>query len=415
MKLIRPFNALRPQKELAKKVAAPPYDVLNRQEAWQMAQGNEFSFLRINKPEIDVPAETDPYSPEVYQRGADNLQKFITTGIMHRDEKPTFYVYRQIMGAHQQTGLVAAASVDAYEANLIKKHEFTRPDKEDDRVNHINTLSAQVGPVFLTYRARPAIDALIAQVCHGEPEYDFIADDGNHHILWVIRDQSIVDQVQMQFDEVDCLYVADGHHRSAAASRVRELRRKANPQHTGQEAYNFFSTVIFPDNQMQILDYNRVVKDLNGLDEATFMAELRKHFSVEESLNSQTAKPMAEHQFGMYLGGKWFVLSANEGSWPDADPVNSLDVSILQNNLLAPILGIKDQRTDKRIDFVGGIRGLKELETRVDSGDWQLAFALYPTSIQSLMAIADAGEVMPPKSTWFEPKLKSGLFVHILD
>jgi uncharacterized protein (DUF1015 family) len=414
MKLIRPFNALRPRKELAARVAVPPYDVLNREEAYEMAKGNEYSFLRINKPEIDVDQDIDAYDKRVYQRGAENLQKFIDNGIMLRDSRKTFYVYRQIMGSHQQVGLVAAASVAAYEQNLIKKHEFTRPDKEDDRVNHINTLSAQVGPVFLTYRAQPQIDTLIAGVMAAEPEFDFIADDGNRHTLWIVADDATVAKIQAAFDKVDSLYVADGHHRSAAAQRVKDLRKQANPGHTEEESYNYFSSVIFPDNQVQILDYNRLVKDLNGLQENEFLRSIQAFFNVRES-NSGAVKPSTQHEFSMYLGRKWYVLHAMDGLWKESDPVQSLDVSILQKNLLSPVLGIEDPRRDKRIDFVGGIRGLKELEKRVDSGECKVAFALYPTSIKSLMAIADAGEVMPPKSTWFEPKLKSGLFVHVLD
>lgn len=414
MKLIRPFNALRPRPELAARVAAPPYDVLNREEALAMATGNEFSFLRINKPEIDVDPAIDAYDPRVYQRGAENLQKFIEQGILQRDAAPCFYVYKQVMGEHTQVGLVAAASVAAYEQDLIKKHEFTRPDKEDDRVNHINTLSAQVGPVFLTYRARPEIDALIAQVTATPAVYDFVSDDGNRHVLWVVSEQSMVAKIQAAFDAVECLYVADGHHRSAAAQRVKDLRKHGNPAHTGDESYNFFSTVIFPDNQMQILDYNRVVKDLNGHSVEEFLQKIQACFNVKES-STGAVKPAHEHQFTLYLAGQWYILDAIEGLWDVTDPVGSLDVAILQENLLLPVLGIKDQRRDKRIDFVGGIRGLSELEKRVNSGECQLAIAIYPTSIKSLMSVADAGEVMPPKSTWFEPKLKSGLFVHILD
>ena len=414
MKLIKPFNALRPLSELAARVAAPPYDVLNRDEAFAMAAGNEYSFLRINKPEIDVDPAMDAYDMRVYQRGAENLQRFIERGILRRDARATFYVYKQVMGEHAQIGLVAAASIAAYEANLIKKHELTRPDKEDDRVNHINTLNAQVGPVFLTYRARPEIDALIAGVVAQVPEYDFVADDGNRHVLWVVKDDETVRRIQEAFDKVECLYVADGHHRSAAAQRVKELRRQASPASTGEESWNFFSTVIFPHNQMQILDYNRVVKDLNGLDDDEFLARLQLCFKARFS-STGAAKPRHEHEFTMYLGGQWYVLEALQGLWNENDPVKRLDVSILQNNLLSPLVGINDPRRDKRIDFVGGIRGLEALEKKVDSGEFKVAFALYPTSIESLMAIADAGEVMPPKSTWFEPKLKSGLFVHVLD
>tara|TARA_R110002167_G_scaffold3623_3_gene17641 strand:+ start:59243 stop:60487 length:1245 start_codon:yes stop_codon:yes gene_type:complete len=414
MKLIRPFNALRPKPELAARVAAPPYDVLNREEAFEMAAGNDVSFLRINKPEIDVDTSIDVYDSRVYERGAHNLQKFIEQGIMQRDAHNCFYVYKQVMGKHAQVGLVAAASVAAYEQDLIKKHEFTRPDKEDDRVNHINTLSAQVGPVFLTYRAKPEIDALIDSVTATKPEYDFVADDGNQHVFWVVSDQALVAKIQEAFDKVDCLYVADGHHRSAAAQRVKDLRKSANPNHTGEESYNFFSTVIFPDNQMQILDYNRVVKDLNGLGVEEFLSKIQSSFKVKES-SAGAVKPAHERQFTMFLDDKWYVLDAIEGLWDDNDPVGSLDMSILQKNLFQPLLGIEDQRRDKRIDFVGGIRGLGALEKRVKSGECKVAFAIYPTSIKSLMAIADAGEVMPPKSTWFEPKLKSGLFVHMLD
>jgi uncharacterized protein (DUF1015 family) len=414
MKLIKPFNALRPRPELAAHVAAPPYDVLNREEAFAMAAGNPLSFLRINKPEIDVDPSIDAFDPRVYQRGAQNLQRFMAEGILQRDACDTFYVYKQVMGSHEQTGLVAAASVAAYEQNLIKKHEFTRPDKEDDRVHHIHTLGAQVGPVFLTYRARPQIDALIAGIVTQSPEYDFVADDANRHVLWVVRDAATVAQLQAQFDAVDCLYVADGHHRSAAAQRVKELRRQAAVAPTGEESWNYFSAVIFPHNQMQILDYNRVVKDLNGLDDDEFLARLQLCFKARFSRDG-AVKPTKPHEFSMYLAGQWYVLEAIEGLWNDADPVKRLDVSILQHNLLAPLLGISDPRRDKRIDFVGGIRGLQALEQRVDSGESRVAFALYPTSIDSLMAIADAGEVMPPKSTWFEPKLKSGLFVHVLD
>ncbi|MDT8428622.1 MAG: DUF1015 family protein [Pseudomonadales bacterium] len=415
MRLIKPFNALRPRQDLARQVAAPPYDVLSREEALEMATGNEYSFLRINKPEIDLDPAIDAYDPRVYQKGAENLQAFIDKGIMRRDPEPTFYVYRQVMGSHQQTGLVAAASVEAYDRNLIKKHEFTRPDKEDDRVNHINTLSAQVGPVFLTYRAQPAIDTLIEDITQATPDYDFKADDGNQHILWVVSGQSQVARLQAEFDKLDCLYVADGHHRSAAAQRVRNLRRDANPAHTGEESYNFFSVVVFPDKQMQILDYNRAVKDLNGLQTDEFLRKIQAFFNVKEVADAASAKPGHAQQFGMYLDGQWYCLEPIAGTWPEADPVRSLDVSILQDNLLSRFLGIGDPRRDRRIDFIGGIRGLQALKSRVDSGDSAVAFALYPTSIQSLMSIADAGEVMPPKSTWFEPKLKSGLFVHMLD
>ncbi len=415
MSTVKSFRGLRPQKELAAKVAAPPYDVLDSDEAREMARGNPHTFLHINKPEIDLEPGINVYDQKVYERGAENLQKFIGEGIVFQDEKPMFYVYRQIMGNHKQTGLVACASVDEYEKDIIKKHELTRPDKEDDRVNHIKHLNAQVGPVFLTYKAEKEIDDLIENITFAEPEYDFTSPDGVQHILWLVRDEKTIQKISELFDGVDYLYVADGHHRSAAAQRVRDLKRKENPDHTGKEEYNYFLVVIFPHNQMQILDYNRVVKDLNGLSQEEFLDKVGEKFVVTPIEGSQTYKPKKSREFGMYLEGKWYKLDAKDGSFDEKDPVKRLDVSILQENLLSPVLGIGDPRKDKRIDFVGGIRGLKELEKRVNGGNWKVAFALYPTSIEDLMAIADAGRTMPPKSTWFEPKLRSGLVVHLLD
>ena len=415
MSFIKPFKGLRPTQQLAATVAAPPYDVVNRAEAKTMATGNPHSFLHINKPEIDLEEAIDPYDPRVYQRGADNLQRFRNEGVLVQDSEECFYVYKQVMGSHQQIGLVAAASVEEYEQDLIKKHEFTRPDKEDDRVRHISTLNAQVGPVFLTYRANLKIDELIQAQMAGAAEYDFVSEDGIRHILWVINDAKVIDQLQSAFQSIPSLYVADGHHRSAAAMRVKQQRQSENPSHTGNEAYNFFLTVIFPHNQMLILDYNRVVKDLNGLNEHEFIVHVEESFILTPLNDNETPKPTCAHCFGMYLSGQWYQLDAKPNTWNESDPVQRLDVSILQNNLLAPVLGIENPRTDKRIDFVGGIRGMQELKKRVDSGESKVAFALFPTSIENLMAIADAGEVMPPKSTWFEPKLKSGLVVHCLD
>lgn len=414
MAIVKPFRGLRPRPDIADKVAAPPYDVLDSNEARQMAKGNPISFLHVNKPEIDLDPKIDLYDPRVYQKGAENLKKFIADGIMFQDKKPMFYVYRQIMGDHQQTGLVACASVDEYERDLIKKHELTRPDKEDDRVNHIHTVNAQVGPVFLTYRAQKPIDQLIEKITATEPEYDFISPDKVRHILWLVEDAQFIRKIIDLFAAIDYLYVADGHHRSAAAQRVRDLRRKANPHHKGTEEYNYFLSVIFPHDQMMILDYNRVVKDLNGLSKDEFLEKVKTKFEVE-LIGKEPYKPKKHKEFGMYLDGKWYRLTAKPKSYNEKDPVKRLDVSILQDNLLEPILGIGDPRKDKRIDFVGGIRGLKELEKRVKSGDWKVAFALYPTSIEELMTIADSGKIMPPKSTWFEPKLKSGLVVHLLD
>ena len=415
MKLLKPFRGLRPKRDLAAQVASHPYDVLNREEARALADGNPLSFLHINKPEIDLPDSVDLHDKSVYKKGAENLRKFRSDGTLVRDDENRLYVYKQVMGQHEQIGLVAVASIDAYDQGLIKKHEFTRPEKEDDRVAHMDALRAQVGPVFLTYKSHSQIDALINEVTLNDPEYDFVAQDATRHIFWVIEDRAVSDALESALEQVDCLYVADGHHRSAAASRVRELYKERNADHQGDEAYNWFLVVVFPDEQMQILDYNRVVKDTNGLDRQSLLQQIATNFTVSEVKNHMDAKPKDVNKFGLYIEGTWYELIALDSSTEGNDPVKSLDVSILQDNLLEPVLGIVDQRLDSRIDFVGGIRGLEELEKRVDSGDWALAIALYPTSVESLMAIADADEVMPPKSTWFEPKLKSGLVVHVLD
>ncbi len=414
MAIIKPFKGLRPKPEFAEKVASPPYDVLNTEEARAMAKDNPYSFLHINKPEIDLPAGTNLYDDAVYAKGRENLERFIKEGIFIQDEKPCFYVYRQIMGNHQQIGLVAGASVEDYENNVIKKHELTRAEKEEDRVKHVDTLNAQTGPVFLTYKASDEVDRLMEKITQRPPVYDFTADDGIRHTFWVVDAENEIKQLQDLFAQMDCLYVADGHHRSAAAMRVKQMRQKQNPHHTGEEEYNYFLTVIFPHNQMYIMDYNRVVKDLNGLSKEAFLEKVREKFEVEK-LGTTAEKPKKKHEFLMYLDGEWYRLKAKPGTFDPNDPVDQLDVSILMNNLLAPILGIGDPRKDKRIDFVGGIRGLEELKRRVDSGEMQVAFALYPTSIEDLMAIADAGKIMPPKSTWFEPKLRSGLIIHLLD
>jgi len=415
MSIVKPFRGLRPKKELAPQVAAPPYDVLDSDEAREMAKDNPYIFLHVNKPEIDLDRNINLYNDRVYQRGADNLKKLISEGIIFQDDKPKFYIYRQIMGDHQQTGLVAGASVAEYEKDLIKKHELTRQDKEDDRVKHILYQNAQAGPVFLTYRAQNDIDALISKITTTQPEYDFTSEDGVKHIVWIVNEDADIQNIISLFKKVDFLYVADGHHRSAAAQRVRDAKQKENPKHSGNEEYNYFLTVIFPHNQMQILDYNRVVKDLNGLNRESFLKKAEEKFEITHLGGSEPFKPQETHQFGMYLDGSWYKLTARANSFDAGDPVKRLDVSILQENLLAPVLGIGNPRTDKRIDFVGGIRGLKELEKRVNSGDWAVAFAFFPTSIEELMAIADAGKTMPPKSTWFEPKLRSGLVVHLLD
>jgi len=414
MAIIKPFKGLRPKPELAEKVASPPYDVLNTEEARAMAKDNPYSFLHINKPEIDLPVGTNLYDDAVYAKGRENLERFIKEGVFIQDEKPCFYVYRQIMGDHQQIGLVAGASVEDYENNVIKKHELTRAEKEEDRVKHVDTLNAQTGPVFLTYKASEEVDRLMEKITQRPPVYDFTADDGIRHTFWVVDDENEIKQLQDLFARMDCLYVADGHHRSAAAMRVKQMRQKQNPHHTGEEEYNYFLTVIFPDNQMYIMDYNRVVKDLNGHSKEDFLKKVAEKFDVE-TVGSAVEKPNKKHHFVMYLDGTWYQLAAKEGTFDPNDPVGRLDVAILMDNLLVPILAIGDPRKDKRIDFVGGIRGLEELKRRVDSGEMAVAFGLFPTSIEDLMAIADAGKIMPPKSTWFEPKLRSGLVTHLLD
>jgi uncharacterized protein (DUF1015 family) len=411
--LIKPFKGVRPRKELAEKVAALPYDVMNTEEAVQMAAGNEYSFLHISRPEIDLPKEIDVHSDPVYDKGRDNLQAFLENGVLLQDDSERYYVYRQKMAGLTQTGLVVCAGVDDYQTGAIKKHELTRADKEEDRVRHIDALNANDEPVFYTYRNDAVITEAVGKVTAAAPLYDFTTDDGVSHALWAVTEKGLIDTLTSRFAAIDTLYVADGHHRSAAASRVRDLRKQANPNHTGKEEYNFFLTVIFPDNEMTIMPYNRVVKDLLGKSVAEFMARVGEQFEV--SPVTSPLKPSQRHQFGMYLAGKWYELVPRDGSFTAGDPVASMDVSILQDNLLSPVLGIRNPRTDQRIHFVGGIRGIKELERVVDNGEYQVAFSLFPTSIQELMALADQDKIMPPKSTWFEPKLRSGLFLHVLD
>jgi len=413
MPLIRPFAGLCPAPNRAAEVAAPPYDVLDSNEARQRAAGKPWSFLHISKPEIDLAPDIDPYDPSVYAKGKENFERMLSEGVLQQDKAPCYYLYRLIMGSHQQVGLVAAARVSDYDSNRIRKHEFTRPDKEDDRVRQIDSLSAQTGPVFLTYKHHAAIDELVAQAIAAAPDMDITADTGVRHSIWRVTDAAQIDLITRTFDAMDCLYIADGHHRSAAASRVAAARKAANPQHSGEEAYNYFLSVIFPDNQMQILDYNRVIKDLSGQTADNFLAAVSKAFAVEKT--SGQCKPARAGEFGMYLKEQWYRLTIKPELIPQEDPVKRLDVSLLQDNLIAPLLGIADPRRDKRIDFVGGIRGLGELERRVNSGEMAVAFALHPTSMAQLMAVADAGEVMPPKSTWFEPKLADGLVSHLLD
>ena len=407
---VRPFRALRPRPELAARVAAPPYDVISSEEARLMAQDNEISFLHINKPEIDLPPETDLYDDRVYATGARNLRRFIAQGVFLREAVPSFYVYQQRMGGHVQAGIVGAVSCQEYADGLIKRHEFTRPDKEDDRTRHTNELNANAGPVFLTYRQRGDLDALVNAVRSGAPLYDFVAPDGIAHTVWLVAPEQ-GDTFKAALAAVPALYVADGHHRAASAARVGLERKAANPHHRGDEPYNYFLAVLFPHNQLRIMDYNRVVKGLNGLKPEQFLARVETKFTIAKTTQP---RPDAVHRFGMFLGGAWHRLEPKAGSFPTSDLVRSLDASILQENLLTPVLGITDPRTDKRIDFVGGIRGLAELERRVAQG-WAVAFAIHPVTLDQLMAVADAGLVMPPKSTWFEPKLRSGLLVRTLD
>ena len=402
MATIRPFRALRPDPVQAVRVASPPYDVVSTAEARALAKGNPDSFLRISRPEIDLPPGTDEHDASVYEQGRKNLEQFVARGVLRKDPEPRFYVYAQRMGEHRQIGLVACASVDEYERDVIKKHEKTRPDKEDDRTRHIDTLSAHDEPVFLTYRSRSEIDAEIEGVKQRRPEYDLVTQDGVEHKLWVVPADAGA-RVEALFREVPVLYVADGHHRSAAAARV-HARRKGQPGHHGA-----FLAVVFPHAQMQILAYNRLVRDRQGRSPDVLMGELRKRMDVEPAPRPAPDAPLS---LGVFCGGRWWRARVKPGSYDAKDPVASLDCSLAQDQILAPIFGIEDPRRDKDVDFVGGIRGAKELETRVTAEGWSMALHLFPTRIEQLMAVSDAGLLMPPKSTWFEPKLRSGLFVH---
>lgn len=405
---IRPFKALRPEVQLAKTVASRPYDVLNSSEARSEAMGNPNSFLHVTKSEIDLPENTNPYSQEVYDKAKQNLDAFLQRGILFRESKPCYYLYRLIMNGRAQTGLVCLSSVDDYENGLIKKHEFTRPDKELDRINHIRISGAQTGNVFLAYRNVTSLDKLLnSYMTRKNPQYDFTADDDIRHSIWIVNDdESIAAITDLFHQNVPCSYIADGHHRAASAAKVR-----AALGNQATEAAGYFLTTLFPSNQLEILDYNRVVKDLNGLSETEFLSKLEAKFRVEKK--EKTYRPEAPHVFGLYLNRQWYQLTSLPGTFTE-DPLGVLDVTILQENILGPLLGILDQRTDKRIDFVGGIRGLEELEKRVDSGEMMLAIALYPVSIEQLFNISDIGQVMPPKSTWFEPKLRDGLLTHLI-
>ncbi len=414
MAVLRPFKGYRPPADIAKEVASRPYDVLNSKEARLEAGDNPYSFLRVVKPEIELPENTNLYSQQVYDKALANFKKCINKGYLVQDEKPNFYVYAQTWHGKTQYGIVGCAGVEDYMNGIIKKHELTRPDKEEDRMKHVRVVNANAEPVFFTYPADLRIDAIVSRVVQEKPVYDFVADDGFGHHFWVIADEQLVIELEGLFNEVPAFYVADGHHRTAAAALVGSEKKASNPNHTGKEAYNYFMAVLFPDNQLTIIDYNRVVTDLNGLSDAEFLEKIAMHFVIQE-VGKDPFRPAKLHTFGMYLSGKWYSLTAKPGTYDDSDPIGVLDVTILSDLVLDQILGIKNMRTDKRIDFVGGIRGLSELVKRVDSGDMAVAFALFPVTMQQLMDIADTGNIMPPKTTWFEPKLRSGLVVHTLD
>jgi uncharacterized protein (DUF1015 family) len=406
--VIRPFRALRPPAERAQAVASVPYDVVNTEEARALAAGNPLSFLHVSRPEIDLPPGTDLYSDQVYRKAVENFQKLIAEAPMEKEAEPCLYLYRLVMGQHEQIGVVACCSIDEYDNNTIRKHERTRRDKEDDRTRHMVMLRAQTGPVFLTYRARPEIDEQVSTAIAAPPLFDITAEDGIRHTIWRLSD---TDALVNSFASVPLLYIADGHHRAASASRARAELREQSFTHTGNEDYNYFLTVIFPDSQMQILAYNRVVRDLNGLSQQELLDALKRQFTITE--NAKPEPPERGH-WSVYLAGKWYGLSLAPDATLPVGTVGGLDVSVLQDRVLNPVLGIKDVRTDKRIDFVGGLRGTKELERLVNEGKAAVAFSLYPTTVAQLLMVSDANEIMPPKSTWFEPKLRDGLLIHTI-
>ena len=414
MAQLKAFKGLRPPKEIAAQLASRPYDVLNSEEAKEEARGNEYSLLHIIKPEIDLPADTDHYAQEVYDKAHENFEAFQSKGWLVPDKEDYLYIYAQTMNGKTQYGLVGCAAVEDYMNNRIKKHELTRKAKEVDRMKHVRITNANMEPVFFTYPANDKIDEIVAKwVREHDAEYDFTADDGFGHHFWVVNDKKVIDELITLFAAIPATYVADGHHRTAAAALVGNEKKLNNPNHTGKEEYNYFLAVHFPDNQLTIIDYNRVVTDLNGMSDEAFMEMLKENFEVTE-VGTEIYKPNRLHNFSMYLSGKWYSLTARRGTYDDNDPIGVLDVTILSHLILDP-LNIKDLRTSERIDFVGGIRGLGELQNRVDSGEMKAAFALYPVSMKQLITIADTGNIMPPKTTWFEPKLRSGLVVHRLD
>lgn len=415
MAILKPLRGFRPPRNIAARVAARPYDVLDSDEARAEAEGNEYSLLHITKPEIDLAPGIDEHLPEVYDKARSNFEAFKNNGWLTQDETPVLYIYAQTFWGRTQYGIVGCASVEDYLNGVIRKHELTRKDKEEDRMQHVRITNANMEPVFFSYPANPELDELVlAYAGAHEPEYDFVADDGVGHHFWVMREPGVIARITDLFKDIPATYVADGHHRTAAAALVGNERKLNNPCHRGDEEYNYFLAVHFPDQQLTIIDYNRVVKDLNGMSVQEFLEKLGEHFAVEKT-GEDMYKPDRLHNFALYLGHDWYSLTAKPGTYDDNDPIGGLDVTILSNLVLDRLLGIKDLRTDRRIDFVGGIRGLGELERRVNSGEMKAAFALYPVSMQQLIAIADTGNIMPPKTTWFEPKLRSGLVVHALD
>lgn len=418
MAIVRPFPALRPAPELAAVVSCLPYDVMNHQEACEMARGNEISFLHVSRSDIDLDSPDKIHDDEAYAKARENLVALERNNVLRRDSAPGFYIYRQTMNGRPQTGIVACVSVDEYLEGSIKRHELTRKEKELDRIRHFDVCGAQTEPVFLAYRESETVNSHVDEwISSHAPAYDFVSSDGVGHVLWHVDESAVISALKDAFSSVPTLYIADGHHRTASGVETCRRRRETCPDYTGEEEFNFLMAVIFPDSDLLIMDYNRVVRDLNGLTVEAFMSGLEKSFAIVPQNEKQVFRPVNRHEFGLYLDGRWYALMAKGGSFPENDPINSLDCALLQNNVLSPLLGIQDPRTDTRIDFIGGIRGLEELERRCapDTGDMRVAFALSPVTMADLFSVADAGEIMPPKSTWFEPKLRSGLFVHSFD
>ena len=411
MAIIRAFKAFRPTADLASKIAALPYEVMNSEEAREMVKDNEYSFLHVDRAEVNLPNDTNIYDKVVYEKARDVLDKMIQDGLYVQENKPCMYIYRQTMNGKSQTGLVICAAIDDYINDKIKKHEHTRKDKEVDRINHVDYCDANTGPIFLTYRNQAEISKIMDKWIQNEPLYDFISEDGNGHTVWIINNDSDIERLTTLFKNVDSLYIADGHHRAKSAVEVGLKRRKENPGYTGEEEFNYFLAIVYPDNQLEVLDYNRTVKDLNGLNEDEFLSAIEKNFKIKVS--KEAVKPKRRHTFGMYMNNTWYELEAKDGTFNEEDPMERLDVSILQNNLLSPILGVDDPTKSDRIEFIGGIRGINELEKRANK-DMKVSFSMFATTTDDIMSIADGGMIMPPKSTWFEPKPRSGLFIHKL-